>query len=167
MQSGKGGIAIFLSSRAKAAWIATGAQKPIMSGVVARCPRWTTIKFKTMEKTAREFLAVSTYHLYNDMDEILIEEFYDKCDDFLSEHTSGNLTTIIRCDANVIALGLMRSNEEGVIVGKHGTGGEEARNDTCRLPIDSRRCCTCINSEQQRQILYTIDMTHSILEAIK
>lgn len=63
------------------------------------------------------------------MDEILIEEFYGKYDDFISEHTSGNLTTTIGCDANV-ALGPMMSEEEGAIVGKYGTGKEEA-NDTC------------------------------------
>ena len=109
--------------------LAAGAQKPIMSDVVAGCPRWMAMKFKTMEKTPREILAVSAYHPYNDMDEILTEEFYDKYDDFLSEHTSGNLTTIIGCDANV-ALGPMRSKEERAIVGKYGTGKEEA-NDTC------------------------------------
>ena len=56
---GPGGIAIFLSSRAKAAWIAAGAQKPIISGIVAGCPKWMAMKFTTMEKTAREFLAIS------------------------------------------------------------------------------------------------------------
>ena len=92
-----------------------------MSGEVAGCPRWMAMKFKTTEKTPREILAVSAYRPYNDMDEILlIEEFYDKYDDFLSKHTSGNLTTIIGCDANV-ALGPMRSKEEGAIVGKYGT----------------------------------------------
>jgi exonuclease III len=124
---GRGGVAIFLSKRAKKAWEDAGANKPLLSGPIDGCARWMAIKLKTREPKPRDLFVVTAYHpTTSGANEGASQDFYQKFDTFLEDSTHHQPTIIIGCDANS-PLGVSQGEDDRAILGKYG--GHHTRDD--------------------------------------